>query len=158
MFPATGVDTGWLYLALCSLLTGLLFIFGGKMFKKSLMVIVVIASLFSFAPRILAADPDNNLSVRIEQPSSPMRINDWKLSYSVLDRAGLTPVVNCYVKKPGSSLFTSFDVAHTSTKSSGDNASCKVDGGVMSTEGEYQFYITATSGANSESSDTVVVK
>ena len=128
------------------------------MFKKSFMAIVVLASLLSFAPRTLAADPDNNLSVRIEQPASPMRIADWKLSYSVLDRATLTPVVNCYVKKPGASLFTSFDVAHTSIKASGDNASCKVDSSVMSQEGEYQFYVTATSGSNSESSQTVTVK
>lgn len=158
ILPATGVNSKWLLLAIGLLLTGLLFIFGGKMFKKSLMTLVILASVFSFAPRTLAADPDNNLSVRIEQPASPMRVNDWKLSYSVLDRAGLTPVVYCYVKKPGASLFTSFDVAHTSIKASGDNASCKVDGGVMSADGEYQFYVTAISGSNSENSDTVVVK
>lgn len=155
--PATGPSSAWLLIAMASLLGGILLIFGKKSMKKSLLLAIVAIPLFSAAPRVVASDPDNNLSVRLEQPSSPTRMNDWKLSYSVLDRLSRTPVVTCYVKKPGEGSFVSFDASHTSVKPEGDNYACHIDGSVMSNQGDYQFYVSVVSGSDSENSQTMTV-
>ena len=153
--PATGSNTGWLILAIGLLLLGLTLIFGGKMK-------VILVVLFSLSPFLMsrpfiahAADPDNQLSVRIEQPQTPTRSNDWKLGFSVLDRSFGTPTVTCYVKKPSSGSYVSFGATHTSAKPEGDNGSCLVDSSVVSEQGTYNFYVTAVSGSLSENSATV---
>lgn len=156
--PDTGVNTGWLLLALGSLIAGLSLLFGGKLMKKILLVVIVSLGLWhSVTLPVHAADPSNNLSVRIESPISPTRINNWKLGFSVLDRAARTPLVYCYVKKPGSSSFSSFGAVHTSDKPEGDNGTCQVDGSVMNDQGVYEFYVTAVSGADSKDSAHVQV-
>jgi len=155
--PATGANSGWLALALALLVSGLLFIFGGKRMKMFLVGIVAISALFPFAPRIEAADPDNNLSVRVEQPVSPTRLSSWKLSFSVLDREARTPVVTCFAKKPGAGSFVQFDTAKTSLKDLGDNDSCDVNSSLLTAQGDYEFYVHAVAGGDSEDSDHVTV-
>jgi len=156
--PATGADTLWLVLALSALITGLLFIFGGKFMKRLVAIAIVTLSLgSSLASPVRADTPVDNLLVRLEQPTSPTRSNDWKLSFSVLDRESRTPVVTCYVKKPGASSFVSFGSAYTSVKPMGDNGSCQVTGSVISEQGVYEFYVTAVAGSYSEDSVHVSV-
>lgn len=155
--PATGSNTGWLILAIGLLLLGLALIFGGKM-KVILVVLFSLSPFLMSRPLIAhAADPDNQLSVRIEQPQTPTRSNDWKLGFSVLDRSFGTPTVTCYVKKPSSGSYVSFGATHTSAKPEGDNGSCLVDSSVVSEQGTYSFYVTAVSGELSENSATVTV-
>ena len=159
ILPQTGVDTKWLYLALLSFIAGIALMYTGlKMRKFHLVALILFISLSAYVPHVSAADPQNNLSLRLSSPSSTMRVQDWKLSYSVLDRQMRTPSVTCYVKKPGNALFTSFDIVHVSSKPQGDNASCQVNSSVMSQEGEYQFYVTAVAGADSQDSSIVNVK
>lgn len=156
--PDTGVNTGWLLLAIASLITGLTLIFGGKLMKKILLVAFVTVSLcHGITAPVHAADPGNNLSIRIESPITPTRLNSWKLGFSVLDRAARTPVVTCYFKKPSTSGFTSFGAVHTSDKPTGDNGTCQVDSSVMNDQGVYEFYVTATAGSDSKDSDHVQV-
>jgi hypothetical protein len=156
--PSTGADTLWLILALSALITGLLFIFGGKFMKRLVAIALVTLSLGSgIASPVRAETPVDNLSVRLEQPASPTRSNDWKLSFSVLDRESRTPVVTCYIKKPGSSSYVSFGGTHTSVKAMGDNGSCQVTGSVISDQGIYEFYVTAVAGSYSEDSTHVSV-
>jgi hypothetical protein len=107
--------------------------------------------------RVSAADSDNNLSVRIEQPQTPVRVVDWDLSFSVLDRLARTPSVTCYVKKPGSGSFVSFGAVQVASKSTGDSGNCQVDSTIVSTQGTYEFKVTAVSGSDSEDSATVSV-
>lgn len=158
--PSTGPNSLWLLLALSSLVTGLFIIFGSKITKKtSLISLFIIGAWCLVIPpaKAVAADPSNNLSLRLEQPASPTRESDWKLSFSVLDRLARTPVVNCFVKKPSSGSFVGFGDAHTSIKPEGDGGNCQVNSGVMNEQGSYEFYVTAVSGTDSESSAHVTV-
>lgn len=157
--PATGAETIWLILALSLLFAGLTLIFGGKKMKKLLMVVItlMVGHWLLVIPPVMAADPDNQLSVKVEAPISPTRDNNSTLTWSVLDRAARTPVVTCYVKKPGTGSFIQFDVSKISAKPMGDNNSCHVDSSVMSSQGNYEFYVLATAGSDSEESSHVTV-
>jgi len=156
--PATGPDTAYLLLALLSLLAGLALLTGNKKMKKIIAILVTVSLYNLLTTPALAADPENNLSIRLEAPLTPTRDNEWKLSFSVLDRALRSPSVTCYVKKPSSGSYVSFGSAYSSTKVHGDNGSCQVNGDVMSEQGEYQFYALATAGSDSEESNYVTVK
>lgn len=112
-------------------------------------LITVLSTLVS-ASTTSASAP--SLSVRIEQPQSPTRLNEWKLSYAVLDRLARTPSVTCYVKKPGSGSFVQFDTSKISTKPTGDNGSCQVNSSIISSgQGIYEFYVTASATTPDES-------
>lgn len=157
--PATGVSTFWLVLALSSFFTGLFLIIGGKRMRKlSLSAFLLLASFLGVSVEsALAADPDNNLSVRLEQPQSPTRLNEWKLSFSVLDRLARTPSVTCYVKKPGAGSFITFGETFTSSKSLGDSGHCQVSSALLTEQGTYEFYVKASAGADSEDTFSVNV-
>lgn len=152
--PATGSSNLLLALALLLLLSGLLFLGGRKM--KLFTLGLVMLSLFGRPAPTLAADPANNLSVRVESPDSPTRDNDWYLSFTAIDRLARTPSVTCYVKKPGGS-FTQFDAVQLSSKTEGDSGRCHVDSSILSANGEYEFYVMAVSGGDSEDSSVVKV-
>lgn len=157
--PATGAETGWLLLALGALITGLLLIFGGKRMQKLFVgaLVLSISLGIGHTGRVYAVESSNTLSVRIEQPTTPIRTNEWKLSYSVLDINNGTPVVSCYVKKPGTSSYIGFGSSHTSVKPSGDSANCQVNSSVMSDQGSYEFYVIATTSSSSRESAHVSV-
>lgn len=155
--PATGAANLWLILGLTSLITGLALIFGGKMTRRLLMLAVLGIFLTTFAVPVHAADPNNELSVRVEQPQSPTNQTDWKLGFSVLDRSLSTPTVTCYVKKPSAGSYVSFGASHVSVKPEGDNGYCQVNNSVISEQGTYSFYVTAVAGSLSEDSAVVTV-
>ena len=158
--PATGINSLYLALALALAVIGLFFILGGKMLKKSLIIVLfLLFGHWSLAVTpVLADDSANNLSVRIEQPLSPTRLPDFRLGYTTLDRQARTPSVTCFVKKPGAASFVTFDVVHSATKPEGDHGFCQVNSSVMSAgDGTYEFKVNAVSGADSEDSSVVSV-
>ncbi|GEM_PF-2254732 len=155
--PATGANSTWIFLSLGLASLGLVLILVGRRLKSLVLSLALISLLFTFGARnpVLAVD-DPSLSVQITEPKSPTRDNDWNLSFTALDIEGRSVTVKCYVKKPGSGSFVQFD----STKSlpaGGNSGSCKVDSGVMNSQGTYTFYVSADAGAGEETSNEVSV-
>lgn len=157
--PATGANSVWLFLALGSLLSGLALIFGGKFMKKLLMIAIFLIlghRSLVIAPVKAATNGDSNLSIRMESPKTPTRLQDWTLAFTTLDIEKRAMTVKCFVKKPVGS-FSQFDTDKTFPatldKSSGGSGSCQVNSSVMGEQGTYEFYVTATAGAGEDVTD-----
>lgn len=134
--PATGAHLIWLIIS--SLMIFFAFTFFKKSSKKMFTLIFIV--LFSFfTTQAKAISP---LTLRIEQPKSPTNISDINLNYVALDINNNPIVISCYKKSPTDSTFTKFT---TETLTAGGNASSCSLSSILTSEGTYQFYITATS-------------
>ncbi|HPR99309.1 MAG TPA: choice-of-anchor K domain-containing protein [Candidatus Woesebacteria bacterium] len=142
--PSTGANTIWL------IISGLMFIIGLAFIKKSSMklIAIIFLAIFSFfAPSAQALD---SLSVRLEQPKSPTNLNDLKLTFVALDINNNAITVKCYKKGPSDSSYTQFgsDIPLTAP---GNTSQCQTNSSILSSEGTYNFYVTA----NDEQSNIV---
>lgn len=154
--PATGANTGWLILALGLLVSGLTLIFGGRRLRQMIQIAIIltVGQWSLVIPPVMAAD-DPALSVRLESPLTPTRDNTFSLVFTTLDTDMRAVTAKCFVKVPGGS-FTPFDTVKLLSAGGGSDK-CAVTGSLMSTQGEYQFYVTASAGAGEEMSGTVAV-
>lgn len=154
--PATGAPSFYLVLALSSLLSGIMLILFGKRLKLiAVLLILATACLMTPSSSVMAAtDGDSNISVRMYDPFSPTRLANWKLSFTTLDKMERELTIKCYVKKPGAS-FVQFDT--DKILSGGGTGSCQVDNSIMSAQGTYEFYVSATAGTGVDETDTAPV-
>lgn len=97
-----------------------------------------------------------NLSVQIEQPKSPTSQDSFEVNFVSLDILNRDVTVKCFKKGPADSSFTQFGTDINLT-AGGDTESCAVSSSILSAEGTYNFYVTATDGLESVDSSTVVV-
>lgn len=156
--PATGAKTIWMLIMMILSVFGFLGIVSGLMIKhRKLFAHIVVAILFI---TVLALIPQSayagDLSIRLAQPKSPTYITDFSLTFVTLDLSSTpTPItVKCYKKWHDSSDsdagFTQFgsDIA---VDAGGNTADCPISG-VVSKNGTYEFYATATNGTDNATS------
>ncbi len=113
------------------------------MFKK--LIVLTMTGLIALAVtgRVYAA---KNVSVRIQQPKSPINQNNFNVSFVALDLQGRTVTVKCFQKGPSDGGFSQFGSAQTFTNG-GNSGNCAVDNSVMNDgEGSYAFKVEATAG------------
>lgn len=110
-------------------------------------------TLFAAGPAFAA----DNLSVKLEQPKSPTNRQDFSLTFVALDVLERPITVRCYQKGPGDGGYSLFDTDYN-LPAGGDTAACKTNSGVVSGEGNYEFYVTATADAETVSSSAVSVE
>lgn len=93
--------------------------------------------------RVYAA---KNVSVRIQQPKSPINQNNFNVSFVALDLQGRTVTVKCFQKGPSDGAFSQFGSTQTFANG-GNSGNCTVDNAVMNDgEGSYAFKVEATAG------------
>ena len=134
--PATGAHLFWLIISLLMTILGLFFI------KKSSKKILILLLIAFFSLSVVSANAISPLTLRVEQPKTPTNISDVNLNYVALDINADPIEIACYKKSPSDSGFTQFK---TETLIAGGNASHCALSSILSTEGTYQFYVTATS-------------
>lgn len=120
--------------------------------KIILSAIVSLAAVLTMADQVLAA----NLSVRLEQPKSPSNQNTFNINFVALDIENRAITVKCFKKGPGDGTFVQFG-ANINLIAGGNTGNCEVASSVVSTEGTYQFYVTATAEAEAVDSSIVSV-
>ncbi|MCR4306159.1 MAG: class E sortase [Candidatus Daviesbacteria bacterium] len=113
---------------------------------------LIFVFMLVFAGQAFAAD----LSVKIETPKGSVRENSFKIGFVTLDIQGRSVTVKCMKKGPSDGGFSQFgsDFAFTAGGNSGD---CEVTSSIISTEGTYEFKVSAQAGAEIIESPTVTV-
>lgn len=126
--------------------------------KKLSIALAVMASLAMFGAIISTntAQAATELSVKIEEPESAVN-EGFKIGFVALDINNADMTVKCMVKKPGNAGFSQFG-SNFNTGSGGNSGDCDVDGTVLTTEGTYEFKVTAQSTSGNIESQTVTVK
>jgi len=113
---------------------------------------IIAGSLIS-AAQVYAAPA---LSVRIMQPKSPTNQSSLKLTVVTLDRLGRAVTVKCFKKGPADAGFTQFG-ADLVLAAGGNSVNCETSSSVLTTNGTYQFFATATADPDTETSPTITV-
>lgn len=86
------------------------------------------------------------VSVRLEQPKSPVNQNDFTINFVTLDLQDRSVTVTCFQKGPSDGGFTQFGSAQT-FPSGGNSGNCTVNSSVLNDgEGSYTFRVEATAG------------
>lgn len=113
------------------------------MFKKLIVLTTIGFIAFAAAGRVYAA---KNVSIRIQQPKSPINQNNFNISFVVLDLLGRTVTVKCFQKGPSDGGFSQFGVSQTYANG-GNSGNCAVDSAVINDgEGSYTFRVEASAG------------
>ena len=165
--PRTGIHMESVYLAVVGLLIGVITLLGGiileskqlkqvllrsRLHQKLYLLIVPIAFFSLGAPsNSVRAQSLNNLDIRISTPASPITTIPTNLTISTFDLLGRPITVKCYASAPGSAAFTQFD--SLTVTASGDSENCEFSG--YTGEGSYEFYATATTGGENDTSPNV---
>lgn len=97
------------------------------------------------------------VSVKLEQPKSPTNRQEFSLTFVALDLQNRPITVRCYKKAPGEGGYSIFNTDYN-LAAGGDTDSCRLNSGIISTEGTYEFYVTATAGTESVNSEPVSVE
>lgn len=152
--PATGGKAIWLILASFLVILGGVLI--GKGFKKKIFKIfnlILVTGLYLLLINNVFA---GSLSVRLSEPQSPTRFNNFKLNFVALDLNNNSITVKCFYKKEGG-VYAQFDTDKNLT-AGGNIGSCQVTSSQINEEGKtYSFYVTATNGIETVNSEVVSV-
>ena len=159
--PSTGGKTIWIYISTIAILLGALSIFIGLNLKKNrtlskIFRLFLILLTFCLITKNSYANSIESLTIRLEQPKTPININKFDLDFVTLDIYGNSITVQCYKKGPSDAGFVQFgsDIAITY---GGNSGVCSVDSGIVSEKGTYQFYAKAITGSSSANSETVTI-
>lgn len=120
---------------------------------KYLFRLAVIFGMYLFTVGIVHA---SNLSVQIQQPKTPTNQNTFDITFVALDIQNRAIIAKCFKKGPSDSSFTQFG-SDISLIAGGNTDVCQVNSSVVSSEGAYNFYVTATAGSDSFTSSTVTL-
>lgn len=125
-----------------------------KMTKMMILAFAVSFAALAFNSTVFAAAGD--VSVKVEKPKSPTRINNFNLNFVALDIEGRGITAKCFKKSPSEGSFTQFgsDIA---LSAGGNTANCAVTSSILGDNGTYQFYVTATAGEDTATSETISV-
>lgn len=159
--PATGGKTIWVILASILTLFGVVFVAMGIFMRKKisgikkllggLILFIGLTIVFIHPASAHAVAP--KLSIRLEQPKSPTNQDNFNLIFVVLDNTGSgSPItVKCYKKGPSDGGYSQFG-SDISVAAGGNTGNCPVNSSIVSANGTYQFYATATNGVDNASS------
>ncbi len=161
--PATGGDAYWIIMATLLTVMGLLFMILGFLVKRGklafkvfgkIVAAIALIGLFIFSPITAEASP-GDLSIRLEQAKSPTSINEFTLTYVVMDLSeSPAPIqVKCFKKGPSDGGYSQFGPTQD-VSAGGNSGKCEVNQSVVSANGTYQFYVTANNGTDSATSES----
>ncbi|OGG35189.1 hypothetical protein A2363_03905 [Candidatus Gottesmanbacteria bacterium RIFOXYB1_FULL_47_11] len=122
--------------------------------RKLIHTFLAFIALSLFAGNVYAG----SMTIKIEQPKSPTNLTSLNVNFVVLDYAANGAITaRCWKKGPGDGGFSQFgsDMAITT---GGNSANCVADGSSFSSEGTYQYYVTAENTGETVTSDTVSVE
>ncbi len=112
----------------------------------------IFAFMFVLTGQVFAAD----LSVKIETPKSPSRENNFKIGFVTLDIQGRPITVKCLKKGPSEAAFSQFG-SDMVLASGGNSGNCDVTSSIISSQGTYEFKVSAVAGAETAESSIVSV-
>lgn len=98
----------------------------------------------------------SDVSVRIATPQTPTRRSSLEINFVAMDIQGRAMTAKCYKKEPSDAGFSQFG-ADINLAAGGNSANCAVTSDIFDGEGTYQFYVTATAGSDTATSQTVSV-
>lgn len=151
-YPDTGAKTVITIAAIASAILGaLLLLIKPKRKSKVLAIsaVLVLGGVALLTPAKAYADT-SDIAVRIEQPETPYNKSNFKIGFVALDISERELQIQC--------VETTHGVFQTSTiKAGGNSGDCVVDSSVVSGTGSYEFYIIASAGSDTSTSDKVKV-
>lgn len=122
--------------------------------RKLIHTVLTFLALTLFAGTVYAG----SMTIKIEQPKSPTNLTSLNVNFVVLDyTANGAITARCYKKGPGEAGFSQFgsDIA---ISAGGNSVNCVADSSSFSSEGTYQYYVTAANAGETVTSDTVNVE
>lgn len=122
------------------------------MYKYITLIIGALVSLICTA-QVYAV---STMSIKVEHPKSPTRLNNFTLNFVTLDLQGRAITAKCYKKSPSEGSFTQFgnDIAIVA---GGNSANCAITNSILNDNGVYQFYVTAAADSDTITSETVSI-
>lgn len=113
------------------------------MLKKFIVLTIAVCMGLAMTDSVYAA---KNVSVRIQQPKSPINQDNFSVGFAALDLQGRTVTVKCFQKGPSDGGFSQFGPTQTFTDG-GNSGTCTVDNSVVNDgEGTYALRVVATAG------------
>jgi LPXTG-motif cell wall-anchored protein len=160
ILAATGANGIWIILAgLLAVIGGSLMYFGRrkkiqanssvKTIMKVFILTLLSLALLGFSGIARAATPDPNISVRIEDPKSPIDTGTFKIGFVTLDIQDRDLSAECYEETAGA---ITTEYVH---KNGGNSGNCTID---SFADGSYKFYVIASIGGDSTESNHVTVE
>jgi hypothetical protein len=118
--------------------------------KKLLLLVLALPLMFASIAGAAAGD----VSVDIQTPKSSTKDNSFTINFVALDIQDRAITVKCFKKGPTDGGFSQFgsDIVLTA---GGNTDYCDVTNAVVSQQGTYQFYVTAT--ANGDTATSAIV-
>lgn len=113
------------------------------------LILMIGFSLGGWMVRGVAASTPN-ISVRIEQPSTPTNKNSFTVTFVVLDRLGRPMTAECLKSGPNDGGSYSQFGSDISLLSGGNTGNCSIDGSVVNTEGTYSFEVRVSASGPAE--------
>jgi len=160
--PGTGSPNIWIIISILMTMMGLVCMGIGLMKKRSfafakhmIAVAVIISVLFSFGARTTAANGIDYLTIRLEQPKSPTRVNDFSLGFVTMDLKIQPITVRCFMKKPSTGY--SQIGGDLAIAAGGNSGLCPLTSSMINEKGTYQFYATAHTASDNATSETITV-
>jgi cysteine-rich repeat protein len=149
--PATGSNTLWLILGLFTSIIGAFMIRKSKSFMVLILVFGLLLPLPAFAAQ------SENMYVRLEAPSTPTNLSQFKLDYVALDMLGRELSLQCIKINPDNS---ETQIGQTQVlKAGGNSGICDLSASPLIESGkDYSFYIKASAGGEDFNSDVVGVR
>jgi len=133
--PATGANSWILLLAFVLLCGGASLLWSRRTSMRVLFLGALLAgAAFLGSHQVMAAGP--GLALEIETPDAFVTSPNFKIGFVALDTEGRAVTVRCYETTGG--LFETIPLIN-----GGSSGDCQVNSSVMSTDGNYSFYVTA---------------
>lgn len=116
-------------------------------------ILLTVLGVFALSGTSYAA---NTVSLRVETPKSPSNSNDFNINFVALTTTGNAVTVKCFKESPSDGSFSQFG-SDIVLSAGGNSDNCHVTSSIVTTDGTYQFYLTATDGVNNVTSSTFSV-
>lgn len=123
--------------------------------KLLLSLILVAGTLVATPSMVQAIVPPSNLVIRLEEPRTPTSLNDFYITFVVLDIVGGRDVtVNCQKQYEGGAV-TGFDTTKTLT-AGGNTDTCHVTANEFNQKGNYVISVIASAGSDTDSDNVAI--
>lgn len=105
-------------------------------------ILAILVTTFALMGHAHAA---KQITVRIEQPKSPVNLSSFNINFVALDLQGRTVTVKCFKKAPSEGAYSQFGTDQTFANG-GNSGNCNVTSSIVTTEGTYSFRVEAVAG------------
>jgi hypothetical protein len=162
--PSTGADTAWIYLIAVLIAGGLLsFILGlsmhvrlSRFMKKVVVSVITFCALIGIIGSTQGVFASPTVSIAISKPKTPTN-QMFSLGFVALDLLDRPVTVKCYKQGPTDVGYAQFG-SDITLISGGTSGYCDINSSLLSQNGIYNFYATATADADSATSATSTVE